>query len=60
MCNVGNLQIDTMANLRRFSFNYTRKGNQPSEVFIWKAKSTSVTVNVDFTHEGKKWAVVNT
>lgn len=59
MCDVGYLRRDMKSDLRRFKFNYTRKGNQASEVFVWKTSSMSVTVNVDFTQEGMQKDFVN-
>ena len=41
-----------MADLQRFSFIYTKQGNQASEVFVWSTASPDVVVNVDFTQEG--------
>ena len=59
MHNVGDLKSDLAADLRKFSFNYTRQGNQESEVFAWLTYSQDLIVNVDFTQEGMKVNVMN-
>ena len=57
--NAGDLERDLEADLRKFSFNYTRQGNQESEMFSWGLHSRDLIINVDFTQEGMQVIFIN-
>ena len=58
-CHLEDFEKDRKADLRKFSFNYTRQGNEESALFIWRTRSPDVVVNVDFTQEGMEGISLN-